>query len=93
MIPQSNCAAKPAHPATSFSVVRMMGLTTAATMLGGQSELAEALGIQPRSLRAKFSAERGVSNDDLRSAADALDRQAKRIMAHAEKLRAEAAAA
>ena len=70
----------------------MMGLTTAATMLGGQGELAEALGIQPRSLRAKLSAERGVSSADLRSAADALDAHAKRIMAHAEKLRAEAAA-
>lgn len=88
----TTCTAKAAQTST-FSVMRMMGLTTAATMLGGQSELAEALGIQPRSLRAKFSAERGVSNDDLHSAADALDRQAKRIMAHAEKLRAEAAAA
>lgn len=93
MTDPSICTAKAVHSATSFSVVRMMGLTTAATMLGGQFELAEALGIQPRSLRAKFSAERGVSNDDLRSAADALDRQAKRIMAHAEKLRTEAAAA
>ena len=90
MTDPATCTAKAAH-STSFSVVRMMGLTTAATMLGGQSELAEALGIQPRSLRAKFSAERGVSNDDLHSAADALDRQAKRIMAHAEKLRSEAA--
>ncbi|MBB4618656.1 hypothetical protein [Sphingomonas abaci] len=92
MTEAATCAAKAAHSST-FSVARMMGLTTAATMLGGQSELAEALGIQPRSLRAKFSAERGVSDDDLRSAADALDRQAKRIMAHAEKLRTEAAAA
>lgn len=86
-----DCAAKPAQSRTVLSVARMMGLTTAATMLGGQSELAEALGIQPRSLRAKLSSERGISGVDLCSTADALDARARRIMAHAEKLRTEAA--
>ena len=85
----TNSTAKAAH---SLSVVRMMGLTTAATMLGGQVELAEAMGIQPRSLRAKFSADRGISADDLRSAADALDARAARLTQHAQKLRDEAGA-
>ncbi|WP_203310480.1 hypothetical protein [Sphingomonas beigongshangi] len=80
-------AAKAAH---SLSVVRMMGLTTAATMLGGQVELAEAMGIQPRSLRAKFSADRGISNDDLTAAAAALEARAARLTDHARKLREEA---
>lgn len=86
----ASCAAKAAHPATSFSVARMMGLVTAATMLGGQDALAEALGIQPRSLRAKLNADRGVSGSDLMAAADALDARAGKLRAHATKLRAEA---
>lgn len=81
-------AGKAAH---TLSVARMMGLATAATMLGGQDKLSDALGIQGRSLRAKLSAERGVSADDLRSAADALDAHAACIADHARKLREEAA--
>ena len=34
-----------------LSVVRMMGLSTAAALLGGQQALADALAIEPRSLR------------------------------------------
>lgn len=89
MTAASTCAGKPAQ-STSVTMQRMMGLTTAASMLGGQDMLAEALGIQPRSLRAKLNAERGVSNYDLLSAADALDVRAKRISDHAKKLRSEA---
>ena len=68
----------------------MMGLATASMMLGGHDKLAEALDIQPRSLRAKLNADRGVSNSDLLSAAAALDERAGKIVAHAQKLRDEA---
>ena len=52
--PQPACTAKAAHPATVTNMARMMGLTTAAKLLGGQPELAEAMGIQPRSLHLMF---------------------------------------
>ena len=81
------------NQAQSLSVVRMMGLTTAAVMLGGQDKLADALGIQPRSLRAKLAGERGVSNADLLAVADAIDTRIGRLADHARKLREEAAAA
>lgn len=80
---------KPAH--ANLSVQRMMGLATAVAMLGGQEELAAALGIQARSLRSKLSAERGVTDADLLATADALDARATRIADHARKLREEAA--
>lgn len=71
-------------------IKRMTGLETAAGMLGNQEKLADALGIEPRSLRAKLAAERGISGDDLKLAAAALDARADRIREHAAKLRAEA---
>lgn len=67
----------------------MMGLNTAASLLGGQERLADALGINARSLRNKLSADRGVSNGDLLAAAAALDARAARIAALAAELRAE----
>lgn len=73
-----------------LSAVRMMGLSTASTLLGGQQALAEALSIEPRSLRLKLTADRGVTNDDLLSAAAALEVRAERLIAHAAKLREEA---
>ena len=76
--------------ASTVSMVRMMGLTTAAAMLGGQDKLADALAIQPRSLRAKLAAERGVSGSDLIATAEALEERARRIIDHAHKLREEA---
>jgi hypothetical protein len=71
------------------SMPRMAALMKAGALLGSAAALAEALGIQPRSLRAKTSAERGVSGDDLRAAADALDARASLMIQHAAKLRAE----
>jgi hypothetical protein len=68
----------------------MMGLATAATLLGGQDKVADALGIQPRSLRAKLNADRGVSDADLVLTAAALEKHAARIIDHAFKLREEA---
>lgn len=69
----------------------MVGLETAAAMLGGQERLADALSIHARSLRNKLSADRGVSDDDLLVAADALEARAALIAAHARKLREEVA--
>lgn len=85
--PLANCTAKPAHSRLSLDIQRMMGLETAASLLGGQGPLAAALGIEPRSLRAKLSADRSVSDDDLTAAADALDARATKLIDHARKLR------
>jgi len=87
----ANCAANPAHRGRSIGIRRMMGLETAAAMLGGQGPLAVALGIEPRSLRAKLSADRGVSDADLLFAAAAIETRAAKLLAHAQKLRDEVA--
>lgn len=84
------CTGKPVQQSYQIAVTRMLGLETAAKMLGGQEELAKAIGIEVRSLRAKFTAARGVSNDDLISAAQALEARAARVADHARKLREEA---
>lgn len=86
----SNRAAKAAHKPSPM--VRMMGLETAAGVLG-QAALAAAMSIEPRSLRAKLTSDRGITDADLISAAAALDDRAAKIMAHAAKLRAEAGVA
>ncbi len=83
----TKCAARPARSAPSMP--RMMGLDTAAMMLGGRHILAEALGLAQRTVRAKLSAERGVTDDDLRAAANALDARAILLTQHAHKLRTE----
>lgn len=49
----------------------------------GQTRAADALGIQPRSLRAKLDASRGVHDDNLLLVAEALNRFAIEIAAHA----------
>lgn len=89
----TTCAGKPAQKGHPLKVERMMGLHTAAMMLGGIEKLAEALTIQERGTRAKISGERGVSDADLLATAAALDERADRVRAHAEKLRQEAASA
>jgi hypothetical protein len=85
----ANCAGKPARRGHPVGIRRMVGLETAAGMLGGQEKLADALGITVRGLRAKVSADRGVSNSDLLAAAAALDARAAMIVEHARKLRGE----
>ncbi|KHA63421.1 hypothetical protein [Sphingomonas sp. Ant20] len=67
----------------------MVGLMQAGVLLGSAKALADALGIQPRSLRKKTDSERGVSCEDLIAAADALDARAALMIEHAAKLRAE----
>lgn len=89
----TTCAGKPAQKGHPLKVERMMGLHTAAMMLGGIEKLAGALDIQERGTRAKISGERGVSNADLLATAAALDERADRVRAHAEKLRQEAQSA
>jgi len=89
----SRRAAKAAHTSHILSVPRMVGLMRAGVLLGSAKALAEALGIQPRSLRAKTDSDRGVSCEDLIAAADALDARAALMVEHAAKLRAEAKAA
>ena len=86
----SKRAAKAAHTSHMLSVPRMAGLMKAGVLLGSAAALAEAMNIEPRSLRAKTGAERGISCDDLRAAADALDARAALMVEHAAKLRAEA---
>lgn len=54
----------------------------------GQEALAQAMSIEPRSLRAKLSANRGVSNDDLRLAASALEAHSARVASLAQKISA-----
>lgn len=82
---QENRLAVPSDTATR--VARMLLLEQAARFVGGQDELAKALGIQTRSLRAKFAADRGVSDDDLRAAAAAMDARAAVIAEKAAKIR------
>lgn len=81
------CSAKTEQRGNPVTVARMMGLETAAAILGGIDVLASALGITPRGVRHKLTGDRGVSDADMLAAADALDLRAKRIADHAFKLR------
>ncbi len=82
-------AYKAAHPASSGTLVAWM--FSAARMLGGMQRLADVMGIQSRSLRAKMEFSRGIKPADLLKVADALDAQAIRTAEHAARLRREAA--
>jgi hypothetical protein len=85
-------AGKAAQASQLIAMPRMAALMKAGALLGSAKALAEALGIADRTLRAKTGAERGVTADDLRSAADALDERAALCTQHANKLRQEAGA-
>ncbi len=65
-----------------------IGLLQRAATHVGPADLAEALGIEPRSLRAKLSADRGISDTDLRSAAAAVEARADALLAQARAIRA-----
>ncbi len=86
----SKRTAKAAQASYLIAMPRMAALMKAGVLLGSATALADALGIQPRSLRAKTGAERGVSGNDLRAAADALDARAALMIEHAANMRAEA---
>lgn len=83
-------AASAAHATHLIAMPRIAALMKAGALLGSATALAEAMDIEPRSLRKKTGAERGVSNDDLLSAAAALDARATALTQHAQKLRDEA---
>lgn len=79
-----------AQSSALIAMPRMAALMKAGALLGSAKALAEALGIADRTLRAKTGAERGVTDADLRAAANALDARAILLTQHAQKLRAEA---
>lgn len=81
---------KAAQTSHLVAMPRIAALIKAGKLLGSATALAEVLGIQPRSLRAKTDADRGVSCEELRTVADALDARAAAMIEHAAKLRAEA---
>ena len=81
--------AKAAQASHLVAMPRIAALIKAGKLLGSATALAEVLGIQPRSLRAKTDAERGVSCEELRVVAAALDARAAAMIQHAAKLRAE----
>lgn len=90
---EATCTAKAAQQkGLPISTARMMGLEVAARMLGGTDNLAGILDINPRSLRAKYTADRGIADGELVATAEALEEKAGKILAHAAKLRAEVAA-
>lgn len=83
-------AAQAAHATHLITMPRIAILMKAGMLLGSAQALADALGINARSLRKKTDAERGVSSGDLCAAADALDARAAALTLHAQKLRDEA---
>jgi hypothetical protein len=84
--------ANAAQASHMIAMPRIVALIKAGKLLGSATALAEVLGIQPRSLRAKTDADRGVSCEELRTVADALEARAAAMVEHAAKLRAEASA-
>lgn len=89
----SKRTANSAQASHLIAMPRIAALIKAGKLLGSATALAEVLGIQPRSLRAKTDADRGVSSEELRTVADALDARAAQMAEHAAKMRAEALSA
>jgi hypothetical protein len=67
-------------------LLRVTMLQKAQDMIG-QERLAEGMGLAARSLRAKLSIDRGLSDDDLRGAAGAVEARAAELAALAGKIR------
>lgn len=65
---------------------RIVALRKAGEMIG-QGRLAECLGLEPRSLRAKIGADRGIWDGELVAAAVALERAAQEMLVQAETCR------
>jgi len=84
----NNCSTKPEQRGHPIAMQRMMGLETACPMLGGKTKLAAVMGVCPRDLSYKLSAERGISNLDLVLTAKALETRGNKMLEHAAKLRA-----
>jgi hypothetical protein len=86
-LPGVNCSQSREQRGLPVAVVRMMGLETAAELLG-KGRLADELCITVRALNYKMNADRGVSDADIAAAALALEDRAEKLLAHARKLRA-----
>lgn len=82
--------ANAAHASHLIAMPRIAALIKAGKLLGSATALAEVLGIQPRSLRAKTDADRGVSSAELKTVAAALDARAAQMIEHAANMRVEA---
>ncbi len=89
----SRRTANAAQASHLIAMPRIAALIKAGKLLGSATALAEVLSIQPRSLRAKTDADRGVSCEELRTVAEALEARAAAMIEHAAKLRAEATTA
>ena len=85
----ATCSANPEQASYSVGMARMMGLETAADMLGGKRHLGDVIGVGERQAAHKVAGTRGISNGDLLLAAAALEKLGARIKEHAAKLRAE----
>ena len=86
----SKRTANTAQASHLIAMPRIAALIKAGKLLGSATALADVLGIQPRSLRAKTDADRGVSCEELCTVAEALEARAAAMIEHAAKLRAEA---
>ena len=82
----ATCSPKREQVAFPIAVIRMMGLDTAAALLG-KSTLADELCITVRALNFKISGDRGASDANLTDAAAALASRSEGLVAHAHKLR------
>lgn len=80
------------QPRKPSPVARAVGLERAAELLGkgGQREIADALGIEPRTLRYKTNEGRPISKFDLTQAADLCAARGAKLIELAGKLREEA---
>jgi len=82
----ATCSRKREQVAFPIVVIRMMGLDTAAGLLG-KNKLADELCITVRALNFKISGDRGASDANLMDAAAALESRGERLLDHARKLR------
>lgn len=76
-------AGEPEKRPTIGELARRIRLLRIGVEFLGPTRAADALGIQPRSLRAKLEATRGVHDDNLLLIAEALNKLATEIAAHA----------
>lgn len=83
----TGCSLRREQVALPIEVVRMMGLVTAAGLMG-KGRLADELCITVRALNYKISGKRGASDADIRSATAAREGRGERLLSHARRLRA-----
>ena len=79
---------EPVNRLTTNTAARRAGMLHRASVELGQNDLAAALGIEPRSLRAKLGVDRGISDADLRLTSAALAARAAALLAQADAITA-----